>query len=1455
MKKTILLLFSLLLCAALGGMEWKRIRGNTAADKAFRNITGFGTYGTTLKVPAGKYYLFSVEVTSPHEVYFTFKPMTNGIKKICYCAPGRKQQLAGLLYSKTGAPISAEMVILPQGRKGNTLVENFQFREIDVNVTPVLKPYSVETKLEKGSAVVIPSDPATKAGYKALAEKIAAKLGGLPVIDDQAACVKDAPMLKPEYAGRSLIILGNMNNNRAFWPAYTRKLAVSDALFPGGKGYEVRTAVNVLGNGKNHIVIGGTTFEGVTRGVEKFLSKCSSATIPRLCEVELDGECAQRVAEDMADWKEKFPNGDFPGTSPGYDAVRRWYYHALMYYWTGKKFYAEQARKFFEPVVREKAYTHHYIMEWLFVTWEVVRDCGIYSAAEKTEMEKLLFGNYVELQVGVDMYWARYLTPPYTRLRLISRHVTSPLWCQLKAGDYLLRNYVLNKDFSTLVTFTHQETLSAVDHIARNRTRPDGDFEGGDNYVELANSVYRYAFNFNQFDIFRSKQAVKWANLQLFANSERDSVLFGTYKSHRMPAAVLGSYYRDPVFKYYEEKGLGSKWGRRMFIDRYPCGISAYNNDLKPVLPRRDFTVQLMPYSLYDINRTTYVSALRKKYPELKKKLPLVAAILRNGWNDDFNILGISGSKEVVRAGAGEITYLSFRRRNFLSSTWNAVYNYDSALPFEQNTVQITRAGQSDKAVDERPRAGFLDWRFDLGGRQAVSLIFRDFNGARWRRTVLSHGIDQYVVYDTVTAEKEDLYDISVIWRPLGKVLPNTEDTLFTQNGLRFAINLSGRGFKLKTNTAAYLRKESEKLLSLFAFHGKLAPNQTVSAAALLQAGKETRIHDCGGGRLLFSDKGKVTAEVFITPAGFLEIGADRIIGVNLKEVKIGGSVVKIAPKETDVAWFFPTANCYRSKAGYRKVPADENKRAMELCRKHLASLKIPAAGKVGGETGSVEEKKTFKQLWAKNIFAASEVFNTHWTQNNNIDLGRVAEVEYMRGLTPLVPMPPWLEYSADGRKYQKFELKNPQWHPGIWTHNYGNIQLRDKWFTDIRLPKLKGRFFRFPAPFRPQFRLSDRKMPLRPVKILETEPFILASNEVIKRYPRGYHWDNTIFGAFDAAGKTLFVKEQQLAPLDIKIVDFPAANSVAAAEPDGKIRFYDRNGRQLLMIDSIAAMADFHKKWGRSNTRHPAGGFPSSYSVGSWRKGRSLVVGRYGQTGFHTPDGKMAGIRAAGTYNINYLLPRGIDFDGDGKEEMLGLSNCYLIHYFGEPKESAALPGTTWPQFYDMVQTSLPIWWNISYGVWGPRFYFFGALPFDGRTRHAAGISRVYMFVYDAAARKYAWMLKFSNPAAAGDIRAVGGSRWLGAVAFDDGVATVYDWRDPDSPPIVSAKVSIDTEVRAVAVSAQGRIFAACSGGLYEIAGEKVIKRIDGGFTDVKCLGEKLVTADVQGNVAVWKE
>ena len=232
-----------------------------------------------------------------------------------------------------------------------------------------------------------------------------------------------------------------------------------------------------------------------------------------------------------------------------------------------------------------------------------------------------------------------------------------------------------------------------------------------------------------------------------------------------------------------------------------------------------------------------------------------------------------------------------------------------------------------------------------------------------------------------------------------------------------------------------------------------------------------------------------------------------------------------------------------------------------------------------------------------------------------------------------------------------------------------------------------------------------------------------------------------------------------------------------------------------------------------------------------------------------------MTGIRAAGIYNINHMLDKGVDFDGDGKDEMLAVSNSYLIHYFGDAKESAPAPGTTWPQVYDRIQMPLPVWWNIAYGVWGPKFYTLKALPFGENKSFAAGISRLYLFIYNAAARKYAWYLKFPNPAAAGDIRCIDNARYLGAVAFDDGVLTVYEWRDPAGKPVVNCKVSFDDEIRAVAISEIGRIFAAGGKGIYEVADGKIIKQIDGAFTDVKWMKNKLVTAHVSGAVSVWKE
>ena len=141
------------------------------------------------------------------------------------------------------------------------------------------------------------------------------------------------------------------------------------------------------------------------------------------------------------------------------------------------------------------------------------------------------------------------------------------------------------------------------------------------------------------------------------------------------------------------------------------------------------------------------------------------------------------------------------------------------------------------------------------------------------------------------------------------------------------------------------------------------------------------------------------------------------------------------------------------------------------------------------------------------------------------------------------------------------------------------------------------------------------------------------------------------------------------------------------------------------------------------------------------------------------------------------------------------------------------------------------------------------------GKVRYAAAVSRIYMFVYDAAAKKYAWHCKFPTPVGAADIKAVGTDRWLAVTAGDDSVVTLYHWRTPGEVPQILGKYTFDDELRAVAVSDTGRVFAAGNKGIYEITKGKAVKLIEGRFTDVKCRGNELLCAAADGTVSAWKE
>jgi len=100
--------------------------------------------------------------------------------------------------------------------------------------------------------------------------------------------------LPDQYRFHPLILLGNLNTNRALLPLYAGYFCFTDAVYPGGDGYDLRTMVNPYGKGANVILAGGSSLRGVERAVDRLIAHIQAAgkpgelILPYLLEVELE---------------------------------------------------------------------------------------------------------------------------------------------------------------------------------------------------------------------------------------------------------------------------------------------------------------------------------------------------------------------------------------------------------------------------------------------------------------------------------------------------------------------------------------------------------------------------------------------------------------------------------------------------------------------------------------------------------------------------------------------------------------------------------------------------------------------------------------------------------------------------------------------------------------------------------------------------------------------------------------------------------------------------------------------------------------------------------------------------------------------------------------------------------------------------------------------------------------
>ncbi len=151
---------------------------------------------------------------------------------------------------------------------------------VDVRASRIeaLKPLYPETSIVVGgrsrAVIVTPDDPQVVRTALYLAVQLG-RLGGAPPERVPAnTIVSQAWQIDFDaIAGRTLVALGNINNNRLLAVLWGEGYVACDSIFPGEGGYVVRTVHDPFARGINVLVLAGSDAAGVRRAAEVFCEK------------------------------------------------------------------------------------------------------------------------------------------------------------------------------------------------------------------------------------------------------------------------------------------------------------------------------------------------------------------------------------------------------------------------------------------------------------------------------------------------------------------------------------------------------------------------------------------------------------------------------------------------------------------------------------------------------------------------------------------------------------------------------------------------------------------------------------------------------------------------------------------------------------------------------------------------------------------------------------------------------------------------------------------------------------------------------------------------------------------------------------------------------------------------------------------------------------------------------
>jgi hypothetical protein len=464
------------------------------------------------------------------------------------------------------------------------------------------------TTLARDVAIIHPADPAGRALAARLAAALVARGATAPeCVADLALMPARSTPLPAAYRRRPLILLGNLNTNRALQPLYADFLCSTDADYPGGDGHDLRTIVNPYGTGTNVILAGGSSAAGLTRAVEKLLAAIATADARLALPFLLDVALAPELAANLAAWP--FTPLDDTSTLQALrnrslmfftEPIRVIGAYTLMWSWTGDVRYAETARDTLRDLNQRMTTGYgdwHYLAERFMRAIPLLIAGGWLSDDDIacTDRQLLLtaLGN-------ADHWWRmREGTPP-----LGHRHQGKGTYEFLLLARYLRDQANPTPALRTLCDRWIEECCAFLDGLCR-ACLDDQDDESSLNNIA---TVFRYALGQERHEFFTSGHARLVARrcLALHDSNGNGAGQGGYGESQGMylqqeatvQTACSAFYYGDGELKWILNTLPNLAISQRYyFLHYWPVFLQKFATgpELAPVTPPADRAIEWLP--------------------------------------------------------------------------------------------------------------------------------------------------------------------------------------------------------------------------------------------------------------------------------------------------------------------------------------------------------------------------------------------------------------------------------------------------------------------------------------------------------------------------------------------------------------------------------------------------------------------------------------------------------------------------------------------------------------------------------------------------------------------------------------------------------------------------------------------------------------------------------------------